>query len=43
MMEKYSNYYLLIYYGKFCIEQLQEMSEYEINEMATQIKKELNK
>jgi hypothetical protein len=42
-MEKHSNYYILIHYGKFCIEQLQEMSEYEINEMAKQIKKELNK
>jgi ribosomal protein L29 len=42
-MEKYNNYYLLIHYGKFCVEQLQEMSEYEINEMAREIKKELNK
>jgi hypothetical protein len=38
-MEKHNNHYLLIHHGKLCIEQLQEMSEYEINEMAKQIKK----
>jgi hypothetical protein len=42
-MEKYNNYYILIKYGNFCVEQLQEMSEYEINEMAKEIKKQLNK
>ncbi len=42
-MEKYSNYYILVKHGGFCVEQLQEMSEYEINEMATEIKKRLNK
>ncbi len=42
-MEKYNNYYLLIHYGNFCVEQLNEMSEYEINVMAIEIKKRLNK
>jgi hypothetical protein len=41
-MEKYNNYYLLFNAG-FCVEQLQEMSECEINEMAIEIKKRLNK
>lgn len=42
-MENYSNYYILIKYAGFCVEQLQEMSEVEIYEMAKEIKKELNK
>jgi hypothetical protein len=42
-MEKYSNYYILVKHGGFCVKQLHEMSEYEINEMAKEIKKQLNK
>ena len=42
-MEIYNNYYILCKYAGFCIEQLQEMSEYEINEMAKEINKKLNK
>lgn len=42
MMEKYSNYYILVKHGGFCVEQLNEMSEYEINHMAKEIKKRLN-
>jgi hypothetical protein len=37
--EKHNNYYILIKNAGFCVEQLYEMSEYEINEMAKQIKK----
>ena len=41
MKEKLNKYYVLIHYGHFCIEQLQEMSECEMNECYNEILKKL--
>ncbi len=40
MKEKYNKYYVLLKYG-FCVEQLQEMSEYDMDKCYNEILKKL--
>jgi hypothetical protein len=43
MEEKFNKYFVLIKYGHFCVEDLQEMSEYEMELIYKEIKIKLNK
>ena len=43
MEETLNKYFCLIKYGHFCIEDLQEMSEYEIDQLYETIKTKLEK
>lgn len=41
MMKKLNKYYILIKYGNFCVEQLNEMSELEMDMMYNEIIKKI--
>jgi hypothetical protein len=41
MIEKFNKYYVLLKYGNFCLEQLNEMSEVEMHMMYDEIIKKI--
>lgn len=43
MINKMNKYYVLMKHGNFCVEQLNEMSEYEMDVLYNEILNKLNK
>lgn len=43
MIDKMNKYYVLVKHGMFCVKQLNEMSEFEMDVLYNEILKKLNK